>query len=60
MHPYARFQRREKQVAKAQMGPKAAATGVSDHGGWAVLVTLAPDGALLDRRRMELEANTHE
>jgi len=29
-------------------------TGVSDHGGWAVLVTVAPDGTLLDRRRVEL------
>ena len=28
--------------------------GVSDHGGWAVLVTAAPDGRLLDRRRVEL------
>ena len=28
--------------------------GVSDHGGWAVLVTVAHDGTLLDRRRMEL------
>ena len=28
--------------------------GVSDHGGWAVLVTAAPDGTLLDRRRVEL------
>jgi hypothetical protein len=28
--------------------------GVSDHGGWAVLVTVAPDGMLLDRRRVEL------
>jgi hypothetical protein len=28
--------------------------GVSDHGGWAVLVTLAHDGRLLDRRRVEL------
>ena len=28
--------------------------GVSDHGGWAVLVTVARDGALLDRRRVEL------
>src|SRR4051794_28985166 len=28
--------------------------GVSDHGGWAVLVTVAPDGKLLDRRRVEL------
>src|ERR1700688_1051083 len=28
--------------------------GVSDHGGWAVLVTAAGDGTLLDRRRVEL------
>jgi hypothetical protein len=28
--------------------------GVSDHGGWAVLVTAASDGTLLDRRRIEL------
>lgn len=28
--------------------------GVSDHGGWAVLVTVAHDGTLLDRRRIEL------
>lgn len=28
--------------------------GVSDHGGWAVLVTVASDGTLLDRRRVEL------
>lgn len=28
--------------------------GVSDHGGWAVLVTVSRDGALLDRRRIEL------
>ncbi len=28
--------------------------GVSDHGGWAVLVTADRDGALLDRRRVEL------
>jgi len=28
--------------------------GVSDHGGWAVLVTVAPDGTLLDRRRVDL------
>lgn len=30
--------------------------GVSDHGGWAVLVTVAQDGTLLDRRRVELVA----
>lgn len=28
--------------------------GVSDHGGWAILVTATGDGALLDRRRVEL------
>ena len=28
--------------------------GVSDHGGWAVLVTVTGDGTLLDRRRVEL------
>ncbi len=28
--------------------------GVSDHGGWAVLVTVATDGTLLDRRRVKL------
>jgi hypothetical protein len=28
--------------------------GVSDHGGWAVLVTASRDGTLLDRRRVEL------
>lgn len=31
-----------------------AIVGVSDHGGWAVFVTVAPDGTLLDRRRVEL------
>ena len=28
--------------------------GVSDHGGWAVLVTAAGDRTFLDRRRVEL------
>jgi hypothetical protein len=28
--------------------------GVSDHGGWAVLVTATRDGTLLDRRRVDL------
>jgi hypothetical protein len=32
----------------------AASVGVSDHCGWAVLVTVARDGSLLDRRRVEL------
>ena len=32
--------------------------GISDHGGWAVLVTAARDGTLLDRRRVELVDET--
>ena len=28
--------------------------GISDHGGWAILVTATADGTLLDRRRVEL------
>src|SRR3954467_998215 len=36
------------------MSTKGAIIGVSDHGGWAVLVTVAADGRLLDRRRVEL------
>jgi hypothetical protein len=31
-----------------------AAVGIADHGGWAILMTTAPNGALLDRRRVEL------
>jgi hypothetical protein len=33
---------------------KGAIIGISDHGGWAVLVTVATDGTLLDRRRVDL------
>ena len=36
------------------MTENAGTIGVSDHGGWAVLVTVARDGTLLDRRRVEL------
>ncbi len=36
------------------MSKKGGIIGVSDHGGWAVLVTVACDGTLLDRRRVEL------
>jgi hypothetical protein len=35
-------------------GPDGGIIGVSDHGGWAVLVTVTRDGKLLDRRRVEL------
>jgi len=33
---------------------RAAIIGISDHGGWAVLVTADDEGRLLDRRRVEL------
>ena len=36
------------------MSTNAGIIGISDHGGWAVLVTVARDGRLLDRRRVEL------
>jgi hypothetical protein len=36
------------------MSKDGAIIGVSDHGGWAVLVTVAGAGTLLDRRRVEL------
>lgn len=31
-----------------------ASVGVADHCGWAILVTVAPDGTLVDRRRVDL------
>jgi hypothetical protein len=40
-------------VAKARVQP-AAAVGVAEHGNSAVLVTVAPGGELLDRRRIDL------
>ena len=36
------------------MSKNRAIVGVSDHGGWAVFVTAASDGTLLDHRRVEL------
>ena len=33
---------------------RAATVGVAEHGNWAVLVTIAPGGELLDRRRIDL------
>ena len=36
------------------MSKEGATIGVSDHGGWAILVTVASDGTFLDRRRVEL------
>jgi hypothetical protein len=40
-------------VAKAR-GEHGAIVGVAEHGNSAVLITLGPDGALLDRRRIDL------
>jgi len=37
-----------------RMSSDEAIIGVSDHGGWAVLVTVAGDGAVLDSRRVSL------
>jgi hypothetical protein len=36
------------------MARRTAVVGVSDHAGWAVLITAAPDGSFIDRRRVEL------
>jgi hypothetical protein len=36
------------------MSNNSAIIGISDHGGWAVMVTVTGDGTLLDRRRVEL------
>jgi hypothetical protein len=48
----------EKPNRSKSMSKNGAILGVSDHGGWAVLVTVARDGALLDRRRVELVDDT--
>ncbi|MEO9169651.1 MAG: hypothetical protein ABI282_08645 [Candidatus Baltobacteraceae bacterium] len=40
------------------MSKNGSVIGVSDHGGWAILVTVARDGTLLDRRRVELVDDT--
>jgi hypothetical protein len=41
-------------MSSNSMSKNGGVIGVSDHGGWAVLVTVARDGTLLDRRRVEL------
>jgi hypothetical protein len=41
-------------AAEGFMSKDGGIIGVSDHGGWAVLVTAAADGTLLDRRCVEL------
>ena len=43
----------EEDVARGRT-QRAAAVGVTEHGNWAVLVTVAADGELLDRRRIDL------
>ena len=45
--------KREQGVARGRTQPTAT-VGVTEHGNSAVLVTVAPDGALLDRRRIDL------
>jgi hypothetical protein len=40
--------------ARSPMSRDGAIIGVSDHAGWAVLVTVAEDGIVLDSRRVEL------
>lgn len=39
---------------KGEVSKNGGVIGVSDHGGWAVLVTATRDGTLLDRRRVDL------
>jgi len=38
----------------ARKGSEISAVGVAEHGNSAILVTVAPDGRLLDRRRIDL------
>ena len=45
---------RQMRKGKVRASGGDAIIGVSDHGGWAVLVTVAADGTLLDRRRVGL------
>jgi len=49
-----RTAKRKNASAKNIRSPDGAIIGVYDHGGWAVLVTVAGGGTLLDRRRVEL------
>jgi hypothetical protein len=41
-------------VQRSIVSKNGAIIGISDHGGWAVLVAVTHDGTLLDRRRIEL------
>ena len=46
------------ELAENAMPKDGAVVGVSDHGGWAIFVTVARDGSLFDRRRVELVDDT--
>ena len=45
---------RTRSLESRPLSSNGAVVGVSDHGGWAVFVTVGGDGTLLDRRRVEL------
>jgi len=47
-------ERGSREEVAAAMSGDGAIIGVSDHAGWAVLVTVAEDGIVLDSRRVEL------
>jgi hypothetical protein len=44
----------KRKMTKTSQTQLAAAVGVAEHGNSAILVTIAPDGQLLDRRRIDL------
>jgi hypothetical protein len=48
------FHRRQLTLEENIVSKNDGIIGISDHGGWAVFVTAAADGTLLDRRRVEL------
>ncbi len=50
----AKEQPTKRKAAKKKTAKPHAIVGVSDHAGWAVLVTIATDGVFIDRRRVEL------
>jgi hypothetical protein len=54
MSAHQRTPNRKNKASRNISSRDGAIIGVSDHGGWAVLVTVGGDGTLLDRRRVEL------
>jgi hypothetical protein len=38
----------------SRVAKESLSVGVSDHGGWAILITVRGDGTFVDRRRVEL------